>query len=100
MATAQDPQQRTPANAELDAFNAAFHELGLEWHWDAATMADLAAIEDDQARVLAYIERYHGHLLKVYDPEFLSALVVETKRRQRGTVASVSHAAPQQVFQL
>jgi len=73
---------RTAADAELDAFNAAFDELGFGWHWDRATMAELAAISDDNGRVRAYVQRHHPHLLKVYDAEFLIGLVVDTKRRR------------------
>src|SRR6185503_3445668 len=76
------PNPMQAANPEIDAFNAAFDELGLDWHWDRATMAELAAITDDKERVRAYVSRHHPHLLKVYDADFISALVATTKARQ------------------
>ena len=72
------------ADADVDAFNAAFDEIGLEWHWDRTTVAELAAIDDDRSRVRAYVERHHPHLLKVYDAEFLCNLVVDAKQRAAG----------------
>lgn len=91
-----NPTIRPVADAELDAFNAAFDELGFEWRWDRATMAELAAIADDRDRVRAYVDRHHPHLLKVYDAEFLSGLVVDTKRRQARDGAVTTHVATQQ----
>jgi len=75
------PTMISMADADLDAFNAAFDELGFEWRWNRATMAELAEIADDQERVCAYVRRYHPHLLKVYDADFLGTLVVDTRRR-------------------
>jgi hypothetical protein len=45
------PMMTATADADLDAFNAAFDELGFEWRWNRATMAELAAIADDKERV-------------------------------------------------
>lgn len=90
-----NPTTRLTANAELDAFNAAFDELGFDWRWDRATMAELAAIADDKDRVRVYVSRHHPHLLKVYDAEFLSGLIVDTKRRQTRAAPAVSFVAPQ-----
>jgi hypothetical protein len=86
------------ADAELDAFNAAFDALGLEWHWDRATLAELADAGDDSARVRAYVQRHHPHLLKVYDADFLGALVADAKQRQSpaspGIYAAAQHNGP------
>lgn len=70
------------ANAEVDAYNAAFDELGFEWHWDRATLAELAAIAGDKARVRAYVTRHHPHLLTAYDADFIGELVATTMARQ------------------
>ena len=78
---------------ELDAYNAAFHELGLDWHWDAATWATLEDIEGERERVCAYLRAHHPHLLKVYDAEFLGAALVELKARQAATAAHLARAA-------
>jgi hypothetical protein len=73
---------------ELHAYNAAFYELGLRWHWDAATYDSLRDIPCRTERLRAYLERHQSHLLKVYDAEFLSD-AIEVKRNQyrevRGT---------------
>jgi len=82
MPNSPTPMMTSMADADLDAFNAAFDELGFEWRWNRATMAELAAIADDKERVCAYVRRYHPHLLKVYDADFLGALVIDTRRRQ------------------
>ncbi|MEP7061065.1 MAG: LysR family transcriptional regulator [Betaproteobacteria bacterium] len=87
MRNAPITQHNSAPDAELDAFNAAFDELGLEWHWDRATMAELAPIGDDRERVRAYVQRHRAHLLKVYDADFLGALVADTKRRQSQAIA-------------
>ena len=97
------PNPMQAKNPELDAFNAAFDELGLDWHWDRATMAELAAIAGDRERVRAYVSRHHPHLLKVYDADFIGELVATTKARQARASAPVgggggssnSPAAPQ-----
>ena len=93
MRTQANPADRQAADADLDAFNAAFDEIGFKWHWDRATMAELAAVDDDRGRVRTYVERHHPHLLKVYDAEFLCDLVVDTKQRATGTSR---HAGAQQ----
>lgn len=89
------PTMTSMADADLDAFNAAFDELGFEWRWNRATMAELAAIADDKERVCAYVRRYHPHLLKVYDADFLGTLVVDTRRRQARIERANADAAMQ-----
>jgi hypothetical protein len=84
------------ANAEVDAYNAAFDELGLEWHWDRATLAELAAIAGDKARVRAYVTRHHPHLLTAYDADFIGELVAKTKAEQAGRPASAGGSAAAQ----
>jgi hypothetical protein len=83
------PSETSP---ELDAYNAAFHELGLDWHWDAETWASLRDIDGERERVCAYLRAHHPHLLKVYDAEFLGAAIVELKARQAATAAHLGAA--------
>lgn len=64
---------------ERDAFNAAFRELGLRWHWDAALFQKLKSIPDDRDRVRTYIETREQHLLKAYDAAFLVDAVCAAK---------------------
>ncbi|MFM0738733.1 hypothetical protein PQQ51_15945 [Paraburkholderia xenovorans] len=66
-------------HAQLCAYNAAFDELGLRFRWDAYTLVSLAAIDGEQARVAAYIETHHAHLLNAYSAEFLSQAILEKK---------------------
>lgn len=68
-------------NAEemhLSAYNAAFYELGLRWHWDAATYR---ACANDMRGLRGYIESWHPHLLNAYDIDFLSDAIQAAKAR-------------------
>lgn len=69
-------------DAELDAFNAAFDELDLDWRWDRAVIEELAPAGDDRARVAGFLQRRCPHLLKVYDQAFLVELIVSAKARR------------------
>lgn len=64
---------------QLGAYNRAFDELGLRFRWDAHTLASLAAIDSDEARVATYIETHHPHLLNAYSRDFLCAAILERK---------------------
>lgn len=80
---------------ERSAFNAAFHELGLRWHWDADTYEALAANPCERARVRYYVESAHPHLLRAYDAEFLADAVLKIKARwQRAMAHSSNRALP------
>jgi len=82
------PASRVPdaLDAELNAFNAAFDELDLDWRWDRAVIEELAPAGDDRARVAVFLQRRCAHLLKVYDEGFLVELIVAAKaRRDRNT---------------
>jgi hypothetical protein len=78
-----------PTDAEIDrsAFNAAFYQLGLRWHWDAATYERLAAEPGDHVRVQRYVEQAQAHLLRAYDAEVLARAVVDTKSRLAHSLA-------------
>jgi RecA-family ATPase len=67
--------------AERNAYNVAFCELGLAWHWDAQTYAELRATSQHKCHVRSYLEAQQPHLLRAYDAEFLVD-AIETKRRQ------------------
>lgn len=81
---ASPPASRAPdaLDAELDAFNAAFDELDLDWRWDRAMIEELAPAGDDRARVAGFLRRRCPHLLKVYDAGFLVELIVAAKARR------------------
>lgn len=80
------------ADPELDAYNAAFDELGLDWHWNRTTLRSLAAIPIEEARVAEYLRVHHSHLLSVYPVDFLANAIVSTKTRIRARDTGV--AAP------
>lgn len=68
-------------SSEVDAYNAAFEELGLEWRLSPEEYADLCAIDGEENRIRAYLQAHRSHLLKVYDVEFLCELIADARRR-------------------
>jgi hypothetical protein len=67
-----------------DAYNAAFYELGLRWHWDRETYAALVRHSDDpHQRIRHYMETQQPHLLAAYDPAFLAAAIHERVLRYK-----------------
>lgn len=66
---------------ELAAYNAAFDELELGWHWDREVLEDLRPIPGERARICAFLRSHRPHLLKVYDEAFLAELILDTKAR-------------------
>ena len=73
--------RNSPADPEVDAYNAAFDELGLSWHWDDAVMQQLAAIPGERERIAEYLRRHHPHLLTAYPVDFLARAITQTKAR-------------------
>jgi len=67
--------------AELEAYNRAFRDLELPWHWDASTFRELIQNAPDRDLVGTYVQRSHAHLLRVYEKPFLSNLVLTAKAR-------------------
>jgi hypothetical protein len=79
-------------DAHRHAYNAAFDELGLNWHWDAATYAWIQAHGRDGLRT--YLEREHAHLLCAYEADFLVNAIESAKARcLAGATANRSYAA-------
>src|SRR5262245_28485562 len=69
---------------EREAYNAAFYELGLRWHWDGDTYQQLQRAGDLPAtRLRHYLETRQGHLLRAYDAEFLVNAIEQTKAAAR-----------------
>ncbi|HTH76576.1 MAG TPA: hypothetical protein VL635_19455 [Trinickia sp.] len=83
----------TELDAHVCAYNMAFAELGLRFRWDARTLASLAGIEDEGARIVAYVQAHHPHLLHAYSPEFLSQAILERKNALRPEPLPVCDAA-------
>ena len=65
--------------AHRHAYNAAFDELGLPWHWDSATYSRLQAHGRDGVR--AYLEAEQAHLLRAYEADFLVNAIETAKTR-------------------
>ena len=79
-----------PVAAELAAYNHAFCELELPWHWDEETLAHLKSVAGDHDIVGAYVERSQAHLLRAYEKRFLQELVHSTRDRYRERLDSAS----------
>jgi hypothetical protein len=79
-------------HAHVCAYNMAFAELGLRFRWDARTLASLASIEGEAARIVAYIEAHHPHLLSAYSADFLSQAILAKKNAQRLEVPEAREA--------
>jgi HAD superfamily hydrolase (TIGR01509 family) len=58
----------TLADTERDghrpAFNQAFKEAGLDWHWDIELYGELLAVTGGRERIHFYVEQYHPELKK------------------------------------
>ena len=84
------------ADTEIDraAFNAAFYELGLRWHWDSRTYQGLAGQACERLRLQSYLENEQAHLLRAYDADFLTDAILQAKQRCRPALAArPPHAA-------
>lgn len=69
-------------DTERNAYNAAFYELGLHWHWDSPTYEALLRYSPEpEIRLRHYLETAQPHLLKAYDADFLAAAIQAHKRQ-------------------
>ncbi|MGH8780146.1 hypothetical protein [Paraburkholderia sp.] len=69
----------SPDDAHISAYNAAFSDLGLRFRWDRGTLDALNEFASEAARITAYIERFHAHLHRAYDADFLAQLILQKK---------------------
>ena len=76
---------READETERQAYNAAFEELGLSWHWDTVTYAGLPARGRDGLR--AYLEQEQAHLLRAYEADFLVDAIETAKARCHAVMA-------------
>ena len=75
-----NPNPQDVNEFERNAYNAAFYELGLRWHWDGRTYRQLLQETPVAAdRIRNYVTRQHPHLLRAYDADFLVA-AIEAKK--------------------
>jgi hypothetical protein len=82
----------SPEDAHLSAYNAAFSDLGLRFRWDRHTLDALEEFKSEVARITAYIERYHAHLHKAYEAEFLAQLILHKKTQYFSAFAPSDNA--------
>jgi hypothetical protein len=84
---ASTPDRAAPRpidESERHAYNAAFYELGLRWHWDNATWQRLVAHSAQPAeRVLHYLQTEQPHLLRAYEGAFLVRAIEDKKALHR-----------------
>lgn len=73
----------TLADTERDghriAFNQAFAEAGLTWHWDLALYGDLLQVTGGKERIQFFIERYQPSFTK---PEDLTRFIAQLHKRK------------------
>jgi hypothetical protein len=82
------------AAALRDACNAAFHELGLCWCWEASHVQPDAGTERDCVR--AWLAEHQAHMLAAYDADFLVDLIVAAMTRCARPAGAVDWRAMQQ----
>jgi len=69
------------ADAQRNAYNAAFHELGLSWYWDAGHYTSALSGSDDRTGLRNYLAQHQPHLLSAHDADFLIEAILSTKER-------------------
>ncbi len=69
------------AEVHRNAFNAAFYELGLPFHWDSATYQSVLCEEGERECLCAYLSAHQAHLLTAYDATFLVDAIQLAKTR-------------------
>ena len=74
---------------QRNAYNAAFYELGLGWHWDARTFDGLLQLDCKKERVRSYMTSHQSHLLNVYDADFMANAIETTKSRYLDHMSTV-----------
>jgi hypothetical protein len=73
-----------PANAvnmHRNAYNAAFHELGLRWFWGSDTYRAVLDCDDERDCLRTYLLQHQPHLLRAYDSDFLIDAIQSAKAR-------------------
>jgi hypothetical protein len=68
-------------DAHRHAYNAAFYELGLKWHWDSEFYRCVSCKDGEKQLIRSYLETHQPHLLKAYDADFLADVIQQTKTR-------------------
>jgi hypothetical protein len=82
------------AEIHRHAYNAAFYELGLRWHWDTSTYQHAFSEAHERRGLRTYLETHQPHLLTAYDPEFLVDAIGAAKARCYETLTAGGAKAP------
>lgn len=72
----------TERDGHRPAFNLAFAEAGLDWHWDVALYGELLAVTGGKERILFYVERFRPDYRPPADFTALVARLHAAKTRQ------------------
>lgn len=80
-ARTNDTTAQDAADIHRSAYNAAFYELGLKWHWDADHYECVLPASQEKAHLASYLRNHQAHLLKAYDAEFLVDAITAAKSR-------------------
>ena len=82
----------TLADTERDghrpAFNAAFREAGLDWHWDEALYGELLAVTGGKERILHYVSRHRPDFARLPDLNERIAALHKAKTRHYTQLAA------------
>lgn len=76
------------SEAECNAYNAAFHELGLSWFWDAGHYESAACGVDGRTGLRNYLAEHQPHLLTAHDADFLIEAILAAKQRCRAQLSA------------
>jgi hypothetical protein len=71
--------------ASLNAYNATFAAMDIDWHWDSGTYQELLAEGDQPVRV--FVERHRPHLLRAYGIDCLVNAIESTRAGLRSQAA-------------
>lgn len=74
-------ERPTALEEQRRAYNHAFEELGLGWHWDENTHRDAPEAALGPQGVREYLHAERPHLLRAYDADFLIEAIENAKRR-------------------
>ncbi|MCA1926746.1 MAG: HAD family hydrolase [Thiobacillus sp.] len=82
----------TLADTERDghrpAFNQAFADAGLDWHWDAALYGKLLAVTGGKERMKHYIDQYRPDYVKTADFDEMVVNLHKAKTRHYSALAA------------
>ena len=82
----------TLADTERDghrpAFNAAFREAGLDWHWDEALYGELLAVTGGKERILHFVSRHRPDFARLPDLNERIAALHKAKTRHYTQLAA------------